>query len=70
MAIRLRVPELLRARRMTAYALAKAVDGTVSRSMVYRIAASGGEFRCLSPEQIDGLCRAFRCEPKDLFKRS
>ena len=69
MPIRLRIPELLRAKRMTAYALSKAVDGRMSRSMAYRIAASGGEFRCLSPEQIDALCDAFHCEPKDLFKQ-
>jgi DNA-binding Xre family transcriptional regulator len=69
MPLRLRFPELLEARGLTPYALAKATDGALSRSMAYRIVAERGAFRCLSPEQIEALCQALEVEPGELFER-
>lgn len=65
--VRLRVPELLTARDITAYALAKALDGRVSRSAIYRMAA--GEKVALGLDEIAGLCDALDVEPGELFER-
>lgn len=65
--MRLRFPELLEARGLTPYALAKHSDGRLSRSFCYRIVQDKGAFRCLSPEQLDALCELLECEPSELF---
>jgi DNA-binding Xre family transcriptional regulator len=65
--VRLLVPDLLTARRMTPYALAKALEGRVSRSAVYRMAA--GEKVALGLDEIAGLCDALDVEPGQLFER-
>ncbi len=69
MPVRLRLPELLKSRGLTTYALTKECEGVMSRSMIYRIVASRGEFRCLSPEQIDTLCTVLKCTPAELILR-
>ena len=65
--VRLTVPDLLTERAMTPYALAKMVEGRVSRSAVYRMAA--GEKVSLGLEEIAALCNAFEIEPGKLFER-
>jgi DNA-binding Xre family transcriptional regulator len=66
--MRLRVPELLRARGFTAYRLAVDSGGRISLSMAYRLGRTGA-FRCLSPEQLDALCEVLQVEPDELFER-
>lgn len=66
-AVRLRIPELLEARKLSPYALAKALKGRVSRSAVYRLAA--GEKVQLSLDEIAALCDALEVEPGELFDR-
>jgi DNA-binding Xre family transcriptional regulator len=65
--VRLRVPELLRVRALTAYRLATDSGGRISMSMAYRLSRTGA-FRCLSPEQLDALCELLDVEPGDLFE--
>ena len=65
--VRLRVPDLLTTRNLTAYALAKALEGRVSRSAVYRMAA--GEKVALSLDEIAGLCDVLDVGPGELFER-
>jgi DNA-binding Xre family transcriptional regulator len=69
MTVRLRFPELLEARELTAYGLAKLTNGHLSKSMAYRLVAQRGAFRCLSPEQIEALCAALEVEPGQLLVR-
>lgn len=69
MTVRLRLPELLRARGLTAYRLGRACEGAISPSMVYRLVRQRGAFRCLSPEQIDILCEVLEVEPGELIVR-
>jgi DNA-binding Xre family transcriptional regulator len=69
MLTRLRLPELLQERGLTAYGLAKLSNGALSRSMAYRLVAERGAFRCLSPEQLDALCDALGVPPGELFER-
>jgi DNA-binding Xre family transcriptional regulator len=66
--MRLRVPELLRARQLTAYALATQSGGRISMTAAYRYSRTGA-FRCLSPEQLDALCEILEVEPGELFAR-
>jgi DNA-binding Xre family transcriptional regulator len=65
--VRLTVPELLAKRGLTPYALAKTLEGRVSRSAVYRMAA--GDKVALGLDEIAGLCDALGVEPGDLFER-
>ena len=67
MAVRLRVPELLAERQMTAYGLSKASEGRISLSTAYRLAS--GEFGEISATAIDSLCDVFGVEPGALFVR-
>ncbi len=65
--VRLLVPDLIAERAMTTYALSKMVEGRVSRSAVYRMAA--GEKVKLDLDEIAALCDAFDVEPGELFER-
>lgn len=71
MTVRLRIPELLKKRRMSAYALSQRLEEAKpkawSRSLVYRVAREGGAFKCLSPQQIEALADAFGVKVCDLF---
>jgi DNA-binding Xre family transcriptional regulator len=67
--MRLRLPELLKAREMTPYALAQASRGRISMSLAYRIQREHGAFKCLSPDAIDALCEVLLVEPGDLFEK-
>ena len=68
-AMRLRLPELLKAREMTAYALARASRGRISMSLAYRMQRERGAFKCLSPDAIEALCEVLGVEPGELFER-
>jgi len=59
---------MLKDRRMTAYALAKAAG--LSLSTIYRLTQKDGEFGRIEAGTIEKLCRVLECEPGDLFDRS
>lgn len=66
--MKLRVPELLEERGLTAYALAKASDGRLSLSTAHRLAR--GEWKCLSAEVLEALCEVLEIDdPGPLFER-
>lgn len=66
--MRLRVPELLAGRKMTAYAMHKASGGRISLSMAYRLAK--GKFGTISGDVLEALCDIFGIEdPGPLFLR-
>lgn len=68
--MRLRLPELLEARELTAYALAKQSDGRITRSLAYRLVSDRGTFKCLRPEQLEALCDLLEVSPGELFERA
>lgn len=68
--MRLRLPEILEAQDMTAYALAQASGGRISMSLAYRVQREGGAFKCLSPEALEALCEVLEVTPGELFERS
>lgn len=66
--MRLRVPELLAEKHMTAYGLHKASAGRISLSGAYRLAT--GEFRHVSADVLDVLCEIFEIgDPGPLLTR-
>jgi DNA-binding Xre family transcriptional regulator len=66
--MRLRVPQLLAERKMTAYAMHKASGGRISLSMAYRLAK--GTFGMISADVLEALCDIFGIEdPGPLFAR-
>ena len=67
--MRLRVPELLAERKMTAYAMHKASGGRISLSMAYRLAK--GTFGLISADVLEALCDVFEIDdPGPLFVRN
>lgn len=67
--MRLRIPELLTARGITPYALAKRSDGRVSLSTVYRLVERRGRLQTYSSDLLDTLCDVLKVEPGELFER-
>jgi putative transcriptional regulator len=63
--VRLELARLLRQRKMTGYALAKATG--LSQTTVYSLLRRGGEFDRLEARTIDALCRALECTPGELI---
>ena len=64
--VRLRVGEILRRRRKTAYWLATETGFTLTRA--YRLARADGRFGRIDAESIERLCRALRVKPGALFE--
>lgn len=67
--MRLRLPELLKTRRLTAYALAKHSGGRISIPLAYRLAKSHGMFGSVRPQTLAALCDVLEVEPGTLFER-
>jgi DNA-binding Xre family transcriptional regulator len=69
--MRLRLPELLEEQQppMTAYGLAKASGGRISRSTAYRLTRNRGVVRYLDSELLETLCDVFDLEPGELLER-
>lgn len=63
--ITLRVYECLRAKKWTAYRLAK--EAKISITLAYRLARPGARFRRLDHDTLEKLCVALNCEPGDLL---
>ena len=67
--MRLRLPELLKTRHLTAYALAKHSDGRISMALAYRLAKGHGVFGSVRPQTLAALCDVLKVKPGDLFER-
>ena len=67
--MRLRIPELYRARRMTAYAVARASKGRISLSTAYRLHRANGRFDRVSSSFLSALCDVLKVRPGELFER-
>lgn len=69
MHVRLRLPELLDERDMTAYQLSNATKGEISMSTAYRLMRLKGRLRTFDADMLEALCTALECEVSDLFER-
>lgn len=69
MLMRIRLPELLKAKGMTPHALAVASAGRISRSAAYRLHRSNGHARFFDSDLLDALCDVLQVEPSELLER-
>ncbi|HUK22353.1 MAG TPA: helix-turn-helix transcriptional regulator [Gemmatimonadales bacterium] len=64
--VRLRVGDILRKKRKTAYWLAVTAGFTTTRA--YRLARPDGRFSRIDADSIETLCRVLRVKPGELFR--
>ena len=64
--LRLRVRQLLEARGLSPYALAKFTG--LSLNSIYRLTKATGRFRLIRADTIERLCAALRVAPSELFE--
>jgi DNA-binding Xre family transcriptional regulator len=68
MEMRVRLPELLEARGMTAYALSRESKGRITMSMAYRLVEKRGRLSTFAAGVLEGLCTALAVTPGELFE--
>lgn len=68
--MRLRLPELLRARGITAYALAARSGGRISESTAYRLIEMEGCLQTFGADILSALCDVLEVEPGESFERA
>jgi len=64
--LRLRLHQLLEARGMSPYGLAKFTG--LSLNTIYRLSRPNGRFRLIRADTIERLCGALRVTPSELFE--
>ena len=64
--LRLRLRQVLAARKLTAYGLAKFTG--LSLNTIYRLTRPNGRFSLIRADTIERLCGALRVTPSDLFE--
>lgn len=69
MLMRLRLPELLEERGLSAYRLSKESDGRISMSTAYRLTKLNGRVKNFDADMLEALCDVLKCEPGDLLER-
>ena len=67
--MRLRLPELLRQRHMTAYALSVGSAGRISMSTAYRLVRLRGRVESFDAHVLDALCDVLDVGPAELLER-
>jgi len=69
MSVRLKLPELLDDRGLTAYAVVQQSNGRIKESTLYRLMRGGGTVRYLDTNLLDALCDILDLSPGDLLER-
>lgn len=69
MNVRIRVPELLKKRKLTAYGLAQASGGRISMSAAYRLTRAKGRVQFFDADLLEALCDVLHVEPGELLER-
>lgn len=67
--MRLRLPELLKKRGMSAYQFSKATNGRVSMSTAYRIVRMRGRLANFDAVLLEAICDVLKVKPGELFGR-
>ena len=67
--VRIKLPELLQQRGLTAYGLAVASQGRLDMSTLYRITRAKGRARYLDSQLLDALCDVLKVELGELLER-
>ncbi len=66
--MRLRIPELLEKRGLTAYGLHVASEGRISLSTAFRLVRIRGELQSFDRRLLEALCDVLRVAPGTLFE--
>ncbi len=69
MEMRLRLPELLDERGLTAYAAAQQSGGTIDQSKLYRLMRKRGAVRYIDANLMEALCDLLNVQPGELLER-
>jgi DNA-binding Xre family transcriptional regulator len=69
MRMRIRFPELLKERGLTAYAVARDSGGRISLSTIYRLKERDGRLDTFAADMLEALCDVFDVTPGDLLER-
>ena len=64
--VRLRIHQLMKTRKITAYALGKGAN--MSYPSAYRLSREGGKFERLHAETLESLCRFFNVQPGTILE--
>jgi DNA-binding Xre family transcriptional regulator len=67
--MRLRLPDVLVERGITAYAVAQQSNGRINPATLYRISGSKGRVRYIDAELLEALCDVLGVEPGELLER-
>jgi DNA-binding Xre family transcriptional regulator len=67
--VRLRLPELLEEKGLTAYHLAKQSGGRISLSAAYRYVRLNGRIASFDSEVLEAMCDVLNVEPGELLER-
>lgn len=67
--MRIRLPELLKEHKTTAYGIARDSAGRILSSTLYRLARQRGRVKYLDSELLEALCDVLDVEPGDLLER-
>lgn len=68
--MRVRIPELMHERGLTAYKLAALSGGRISESTAYRLMQFEGNLQTFGAEILEALCDVLEVEPGELFERA
>jgi DNA-binding Xre family transcriptional regulator len=69
MNVRIRLPELMKQRGLTAYAVSRRSGGRISMSTAYRLARLNGRLHNFNAGMLEALCDVLGVEPGDLLER-
>ena len=69
MDVRLRLPELMEKKGLTAYAVSRRSDGRISMSTAYRLARMKGHLHSFNNDMLEALCDVLGVEPGELLER-
>ena len=67
--MRLRLPELLEDRGLTAHGAALRSGGRINRATLYRVMRANGRVRLLNADLLEALCDVLDVEPEELLQR-
>lgn len=67
--VRIRLPELLDERDLTAYEVAKRSDGRIIPSTLYRLVRQQGRVRLFDGDLLEALCDVLKVTPGKLLER-
>lgn len=67
--MRLRLPEALEERQLTAYEVAKRSNGRILSSTLYRLSKQRGSVKYIDAELLEALCDVLGVGPGELLER-